>query len=265
MKHPRDELAPYLLGELSDAEVEALERHLAFCDACRGELHALGEGLTVLVDGLSAEAPPEGAWQAIAARVRGDAHAGDGPAVDAAAAPPKDALREEPGESRAAPAAPQPAAAPGRDVAAARRAPRAAPWTTWALAAILVLAAGALWWGWTGRSALRAVEQEQTVVARWLARDDVVVRSLPMRDGGPLGSVLVLPDGRALLVLAAEPPEDRVYQAWGIGGDRTVSLGVVQDRVTEYRVDPFERFWLSLEPPGGSEQPTDILGATGLG
>ncbi len=73
----------------------------------------------------------------------------------------------------------------------------------------------------------------------------------------PLGTLVRLQDGRVFVALDTPPVADRVYQAWNIG-DAAVSLGTFAERsfVSQAEVPVGNTFGLSLEPPGGSEQPT---------
>lgn len=72
----------------------------------------------------------------------------------------------------------------------------------------------------------------------------------------PLGTLVQLQDGRVFVALGA-PPAEGVYQAWAIG-DAPVSLGTFDGRtfLSTGVVAKGQTFGLTLEPPGGSEQPT---------
>ncbi len=222
MNHPLDQLLAYALGELDAAEILALEDHLEGCASCREELATLQANMVRLVESLPATVPPEGTWQAISTRI---------------AAGPQDAT------GSSAPVGRQPV----------RR------WQRYALAASLVLALLGGAWGVSRQQRLRAVQAEQTVVGRWLSREDVKV-SFIEPTGDPVGSVLFLPDGRALLVLRDDPPSRQSYQAWGLREGEAVSLGVTTGRTLHFDSSGFDSIGISLEPGDGSTSPTLLVG-----
>lgn len=137
-------------------------------------------------------------------------------------------------------------------------------WEPLAVAASLLIAVTSASWGFTQRQDLRQVQSEQQVVARWLAQPDVRASALPAQGNEPLGSVLVLPDGRALFVLAQPLLASETYQAWGHREGEQVSLGVFEADVFEVSYSGFEAVGVSLEPEGGSAQPTHPLGRIDL-
>jgi len=137
-------------------------------------------------------------------------------------------------------------------------------WEPLAVAASLLIAVPSASWGFVQHQDLRQVQSEQQVVARWLARPDVQASALPAQGNEPLGSVLVLPDGRALFVLARPLSAGETYQAWGHRGGKQVSLGVFEAGVFEVGYSGFEAVGVSLEPEGGSAQPTRPLGKIDL-
>ncbi|MDZ7801962.1 MAG: anti-sigma factor [Trueperaceae bacterium] len=109
---------------------------------------------------------------------------------------------------------------------------------------------------------------DQARLARWLARNDVTVRRLPPEgEGEPFaqGSVLFAPEGRALVVMHASPGEGRDFQAWGVRGDAVTSLGVLEGRTLVVEADTFDAVAVSREPDGGSDTPTEVLGAAPAG
>lgn len=73
----------------------------------------------------------------------------------------------------------------------------------------------------------------------------------------PLGTLVRLSDGRVFVALEAPPEGERVYQAWDIA-EAPVSLGTFDGRtfLSSAAVSEGNTFGLTLEPPGGSEQPT---------
>lgn len=73
----------------------------------------------------------------------------------------------------------------------------------------------------------------------------------------PLGTLVQLQDGRVFVALDAPPAAEEVYQAWAIA-DAPVSLGTFSGRtfLSTAAVADGSTFGVTLEPPGGSEQPT---------
>jgi anti-sigma-K factor RskA len=69
----RDDLAPWLLGALADAEREAFERHLAACGRCREEVAALRPAVEVLPLSAPPVAPPPELRDRIMRDVRSEA------------------------------------------------------------------------------------------------------------------------------------------------------------------------------------------------
>ncbi len=107
---------------------------------------------------------------------------------------------------------------------------------------------------------------DQSRLAGWLSRDDVTSARLPEAgDGVAPGSVLFLPDGRALIVMRDVPAEGRTFQVWGARGAELVPLTTFVERTVEVEADAYESVVISLEPAGGSEAPTEVLGAAAPG
>ncbi len=73
-----------------------------------------------------------------------------------------------------------------------------------------------------------------------------------------LGTLAKREDNSLLLVLNENPPEGQVYQAWEIADGTPKSLGIWDGRVLniEASLDQDSLFGVSIEPSGGSEQPT---------
>lgn len=115
----------------------------------------------------------------------------------------------------------------------------------------------------TAHARVEASAAEQASLARWLAQDDlrVVAISAEAAADAQLGSVVVAAHAAALVVMRDPPTEGRDHQAWGLVGDTAVSLGAFGGRVIEVDASGFDAVAVSLEPPGGSDAPTRILGA----
>jgi anti-sigma factor RsiW len=87
------------------------------------------------------------------------------------------------------------------------------------------------------------------------------VLALVSPEGVPVGRTIILRDGRALVVLKAPRPSGRVYQAWGLGEGAPIPLSTFRLPLKTVRLPPEAKaLAVSLEPPGGSRRPTDIIG-----
>jgi Anti-sigma-K factor rskA/Putative zinc-finger len=138
-------------------------------------------------------------------------------------------------------------------------------WTLPAAAALFLLVTGFLGNAWLrGQGALREASDNAALVNRWLSWSNVRFVALTNKSGQTLGRVLVLNDGRALVVMPEAAPLGQSYQAWGLfersRSAPAASLGVSNRAVFEVRMESYPWFWLSLEPSGGSKLPTKGLG-----
>lgn len=79
--------------------------------------------------------------------------------------------------------------------------------------------------------------------------------------GEGVGRVILLKDNRALVLLNRWPPQGQVFQAWGLAQGSPVPLPTFRTPLKTLRLPPGARaVAVSLEPPGGSLQPTTLLG-----
>jgi anti-sigma factor RsiW len=86
------------------------------------------------------------------------------------------------------------------------------------------------------------------------------VLALVSPEGVPVGRTIILRDGRALVVLKAPRPSGRVYQAWGLGEGAPIPLSTFRLPLKTFRLPPEAKaLAVSLEPPGGSLTPTEII------
>jgi hypothetical protein len=252
--HPRD-LRAYALGDLSDVEAAAVERHLAACRACRRDVRRWRNELEWTVAALPSVTPSG------AARAR---------ALDAARAVLSQATPQQDVAAQALDASTS-ARRATRDTTMAPPRP-ARPWNrrplAWAGALVVTIAALAGTGGlaWQRHAAWRAVESERALVAAWLTRDDVVTRALPAAPGSRSpGSVMVADDGVVLVVMRGAAPTGRIYQAWGHEDATAVSLGTLPGTVLHTDASGFGAVSISVEPAGGSPLPTEPLGRVPLG
>ena len=231
-----ERLTDYALGLLGPDEVAELEALLKRSEAARADLKSLNASLVTLTEALPPLEPPMRAWDALQARLESSPAAT--PAVTSTAPP-------------------------------VRQRPPSRPYLGWALAACLALvAAGELVWVQRLQQQLNLASQQQvretTLVADFLSAPQVKKISLYGRQREGLGSVLARPSGGALFVLGKAPPPGQSYQAWGhVGNDwepgsdeQLTSLEVSNSPVFEVATQKFTALYLSLEPVGGSPQPT---------
>lgn len=125
----------------------------------------------------------------------------------------------------------------------------------WGLAAAAVLAV-ATWVAviQLGRPELQAERQLEQ-----LCRNPAVTCQTLTDDAGEtLGRLARQPDNALFVVLDAPPPAGRVYQAWEIVAGTPRSIGLSSSRVLALSepLAPGSAFGVTLEPPGGSPQPT---------
>ena len=64
----RKSLAAYALGALEEDETAAVDRHLALCSQCRGEVRELREAASSLVE--PAAGPPADVWERVSKAIR---------------------------------------------------------------------------------------------------------------------------------------------------------------------------------------------------
>ena len=212
-------LTAYALGILSPDEEARVQAALERDPALRAQARADGEALLSLVESLPGVEPPTGAEDRLLARLQSEREQ-----------PP---LRAVQPAAQAVPLPPQ----------TARR--RAFPWLP--LSALGVAAALTLAF---------VLRPPADPFAQYARTEGAVVE--PLRaDGSKLGDLVRLPDGRAYLHIQAPPEAGRVYQMWQIQGKTPVSLGVFEGQGFLLADLPAgATVAVSVEPPGGSPQPT---------
>jgi anti-sigma-K factor RskA len=137
-------------------------------------------------------------------------------------------------------------------------------WRNYMVAASLALAVLGLSWGLSARQEARRATAENETINHWLAYGDLSMVSLRNQADEPIGTVLVSPRDYALFILDTPPPAGKNYQAWGRANGTITSLAVADGRLIEVNCEGFERIGVSLEPVGGSPQPTEPLGGIPL-
>lgn len=227
MNPDREQLLAYALGQLSPAEAAQVQARIDADPALNAEVQADQDALLALVETLdlgAAEVPP-GAHERLLERLRAEE-------APAQAAPSPSSLA-----SAARPAPPRSVSRPGP-----RPARALTPlWTAVAVAAALGVG---LW-----------LRPPADSLARYAAVPGAEAQVLGPA-GAPLGKLVRLPDGRVYLRLAQAPAEGRTYQLWQIRGGAPVSLGVFGQDVLTASLPQGASIAVSVEPPGGSPQPT---------
>lgn len=234
-----DLAAPYALDALDDTERGLFEAHLRGCPACEAEVAELREAAVGLSEGMEAVPPADlrrKVLEQVAAEAGGTGGRVGGETIDG---PAEDG---EPGTIT--------------DLARRRR-----PRRTWWLAAAAAVVVGAGAWG--------AVEL--------LGAQDPTTQIVQAQDAREYDATT--PDGNLTVVASAEqdaavlrlpaglgaPPQGQAYQAWYVGADGTArSAGVLGqealedgETVLEGALTGAAAVALTVEPAGGSPQPTD--------
>jgi anti-sigma-K factor RskA len=226
-----EKLSDYVLGLLSEEEVRDLERHLASNEEARQELARLQKVFVTMAEAVPSQTPRT-TFATIQAKL--STPASSPPSENKLISPTKQPVK----------------------------------FSSWfyplALAASLLLAMGSLWWGFSSRQETVRVKAENEIINEWLSYGDIKIVTLADANNNPLGTVLVSPRAYALFILDNPPPTGKTYQAWGRVNNTITSLAVADSRLIQVNCEGFERIGVSLEPPGGSPQPTEPLGGIPL-
>ena len=258
--HPTELLPDYVLGLLTPEQTAAVEAHLGGCEACQEEAWRLGGPLVLMTDALGEALPreelPPRVWDAIESRLHDERK-------DVLTQKSEELATEADEEDTLSTYVPELSGLPTRY-----------GWLAAACVSLLLVLSGV--WGVQNYNALQRVQNETRLVRAFLARpqvDRVVLENtLANGPGGSLGSVLLTPDSEALFVLEQSAPPRRTYQAWGHTssdwdpdrGEALTSLEVSRNAVFEVPAGGFASLYLSLEPAGGSPQPTNPLSKVSL-
>ena len=230
----------YVLDALEPAERAAVAKHLAACPNAHEEMAELGSVLPAL----ATAAPAAGAPAALKRRVM------DAYRADTAAA--------------VSPGAPAPVSRPWLE----SRRPGRYGWAAAATALLIVAVIGA--WGVTqaaqaDRAQQRTAQLEQAIAALTEPGSSVAILHGEGPASGANGFAAFPPDGTGYVVLSGLPtaPAGQTYQAWYIVDGQPSSAGLVTVGSDGYAIlagmdapAETEVVALTLEPAGGSEQPT---------
>ncbi|GIH29722.1 hypothetical protein Aph01nite_80320 [Acrocarpospora phusangensis] len=221
----------YALNALPYRDQGLFEEHLARCEACADEVRGLRETAARLAAGV-AEPPPMALKRRVMAEIA--------------------QVRQEP---------PRPVRAREENVV-----PLAPRWRyRLAVGLAAASAAAAVAAGVVAVDAIGTAQDRDRTLAETenlLAAPDAVVRRVPLTGGGE--ATIVVSPGRGRLMFASELPAlpaDETYQMWLIGPGGIRSAGLVDGgggvRTATLAVPgEAERFGVTVEPAGGSPQPT---------
>lgn len=250
----------YVLNALDAGELEEFEAHLAVCPTCSREVVEFCETAAEL-SLLAAVPPPPALKSSVLGAITGvRVLPPDVPAEDQTT--PVDVVEETP---TAAPV----------DELALRRQRRLTRVLSLAVAAALVVALG------LGAWVVELTQRETPVATSTLETEllnapDVKGYTIPVAGGGEATFVASKSLDRALFSSGDLPalPPDQTYQLWTLSGsveepgviraDNLVSGGAAAKSWLRGPVGQSGALAISVEPAGGSPQPTDIRGGTNL-
>ncbi|MFT2719554.1 anti-sigma factor domain-containing protein [Deinococcus sp. A31D244] len=223
----RDDLLALALGLLSPEEEARVQAALAADPALMADYRADLDALHRLPDDLPPAEVPAGAEDRLMARLNSET--GSAPVSAPHSVP---LFPAEP--------ATKPAAVSDRR----------SPWLNWRgglLALVAAVAAGVL---------LIRPPQSTDALSEFARAPGSVTQELATA-GQPLGQLIRLPDGRAYLHLTAAAPAKSVYQLWRIENETPVPAGVFDGQgIVIPALKDGQTIAVSVEPPGGSRQPT---------
>ena len=224
-----DMLISYALGHLTPEEEAAVELHLQRTPQDAAKVAAYLETLAELVFDLEPEPLVQGGEEALLARVRGASRSIRPPPVVVLPIPER------------------------RPEVPAKQSPWS--WGAWRFLAAAALVA-LIYVG------VRVVPTTEPFLAwqlrRYETQPGAVTYTLAAAEAErPLGTLVRLSSGRVYVSLQQPPESGRVYQAWDIA-EAPVGIGTFDGRsyLSDTAVAEGNTFGLTLEPPGGSEQPT---------
>ncbi len=246
----------YAVDALDDAERTSFEQHLAVCADCRAEVSELSATAHSL-GSLTEVAPPPSLRASVLtgiARVR--------------PLPPLAQDAAEPAPAAAVPSAPAAPAAPGGVEPDAggtvvpigrHRRPRRTAWLAAAAAAAVIAVGGIVWSPWSDDA-----PSQSPLAAVTTAADAQRVSST--RAGVTTEVVYSKQLGKAAISVTglAPAPAGKTYQLWYIGAGGTItSAGLFEvdadgsgQSLLSGQATPTDKVAVSVEPAGGSAQPT---------
>jgi anti-sigma-K factor RskA len=228
----------YALDALTDEEQADFDKHLARCPSCAEEVRGLREAAARLAMATAVTPPPEMRSRVLTSALR---------------------TRQLP------PAGRNLLARAGKRTGPRRLSPSRAGLTAGVLAlvaAVAVLLVTQL----STRSQLQRAQASNSAIAAVLAAPDARIETAPATVGGTVTAVMSLREHEAVVTTADVPslPGTRVYQLWimtSSGAAKSAGLLTVTSAgstapVLASGVLPGDRLGITVEPAGGTAQPT---------
>ena len=239
----------YALNALGPEEAADFRRHLDGCQACREEVRELQSAIARMGAAEAVSPPPDLKARILAAA---DRTSQEPPARQQPAAAEPTPI---PGPTSITRKADDSAASAGADSTSGRS--RRVTWLAAAAATLVVAGGGAF-----GVQAMLDEEPGLTLAAvRVFEAQDAHTATVETADGGEL-TVAVSASRKEMAVDTRELPaldENSVYQVWSVRGDEMVSAAILSDPEVGAAMgmpDEETQVALTVEPAGGSEQPT---------
>lgn len=244
----------YVADALDGDERAEFEAHLAVCETCRREVAELSEATAQLSVLAQSPPPPE-------------VRAGILSAIGTVRPLPPEADHSEadPSETERAPdhgTAPVTSATGSVDEVAVARQRRRTRWLGVLAAAALVIAVALGGWGYSLQQDRQAQVAQQQAEAELLSAPDVQVHAVTLADGSTGSYVLSPSQDRGLFTSSAtsSAPQGHTYQVWTVHDGQPMGSGLFegdgQIRIWIENVSGAEAAAITIEPAGGSQQPT---------
>jgi hypothetical protein len=228
----------YALDALTDEERADFDKHLARCPSCAEEVRGLREAAARLAMATAVTPPPEMRSRVLTSALR---------------------TRQLP------PAGRNLLARAGKRTGPRRLSPSRAGLTAGVLALVAAVAF-LLVTQLSTRSQLQRAQASNSAIAAVLAAPDARIETAPATVGGTVTAVMSLREHEAVVTTANVPslPGTRVYQLWIMtssgaaksAGLLTVTSAGSTEPVLASGVLPGDRIGITVEPAGGTTQPT---------
>ncbi len=224
-----DLLADYALGFLSPEETSEVEAALALHPDARAEANLYLMGLSDMVMDLGPEAVPAGAEDRLMARLSAEV-------LNAGAVAQNPAGVHNLAVAQNLTVAPEPVTA--------------SPRRNWLYPLIGLAAAIGV-----GVAVLPGLNRTPDF-AGYQAQKGAVTTAVRNKAGTTVATVVRLPGGHAYVQMQANVPAGRAYQAWKIADGKPVSIGMFKGRDYGAELPAGTVFAVTVEPEGGSPEPT---------